>query len=110
MLTKRDKIRICDKALQLNIQYQKGEITLKEQNDSYYKFIKELEENNATVKNTKVPVPEFITFIQKVKKGRGGFILYELHFLNRMGFRYSGKGDFAKCINMRNQWFQDNKN
>ncbi len=61
MLTKRDKQRICDKAMQLNIQHQKGEITLKEQNDTYWKFIKELEENNATAKNTKVPVPEFIS-------------------------------------------------
>ena len=47
MLTKKDKHRICDKALELNVQYQKGEISLKEQNDSYYKFIKELEEINA---------------------------------------------------------------
>ncbi len=46
MLTKRDKILICDMAMQLNVQYQKGKITLKEQNDSYYKFIKELEEIN----------------------------------------------------------------
>lgn len=47
MLTKQDKILICDKALQLNVQYQKGEITLKEQNDGYWQFIKELEEINA---------------------------------------------------------------
>ncbi len=46
MLTKCDKIRICDKALQLNIQHQKGEITLKEQDDNYWQFIKELEEIN----------------------------------------------------------------
>ncbi len=110
MLTKRDKVRICDKAMQLNVQHQKGEITLKEQNDRYWKFIKGLEESNAATKTTKVPVPEFITFIQKVKKGRDGFILYELHFLNRMVFRYSGKGDFDKCIKMRDQWFKDNKN
>ena len=110
MLTKRDKVRICDKALQLNIQHQGGEITLKEQNARYWKFIKELEGNNAVAKTAKVPVPEFITFIQKVKKGRDGYILYELHFLNKMVFRYSGKGDFDKCIKMRNQWFVDNKN
>ncbi len=110
MLTKRDNVLICDKAMELNIQHQKGEITLKQQNDNYYKFIKELEEKNAADKTIKVPVPEFISFIQKVKKGRDGYILYELHFMNRMVFRYSGKGDFAKCINMRNQWFQDNKN
>ena len=110
MLTKQDNVRICDKAMQINIQHQKGAITLKQQNDSYWKFIKELEENNATAKNTKVPVPEFISFIQKVKKGRDGYILYELHFLNRMVFRYSGKGDFDKCIAMRNQWFEDNRN
>ncbi len=107
MLTKRDKVRICDKALQLNIQHQKGEITLKEQDDSYYTFIKELEEKNAA--DIKVPVPEFISFIQKVKKGRDGYILYELHFLNRMVFRYGGKGDFDKCIKMRDQWFEDNR-
>ena len=47
MLTKRDKVRICDKTMELNIQHQKGEITLKQQNDRYYKLIKELEEINA---------------------------------------------------------------
>ena len=47
MLTKKDIVLICDMAMQLNVQYQKGKITLKEQNDSYYKFIKELEEINA---------------------------------------------------------------
>ena len=52
MLTKQDKVLICDKAMQLNIQHQKGEITLTEQDDSYYKFIKELEEKNATAKTT----------------------------------------------------------
>ena len=50
MLTKRDNALICDKAMELNIQHQKGEITLKQQNDSYYRFIKELEEKNAADK------------------------------------------------------------
>ena len=53
MLTKRDNVLICDKAMELNIQHQKGEITLKKQNDNYYSFIKELEEKNAADKNTR---------------------------------------------------------
>lgn len=61
------------------------------------------------IKEGKIPIPETIMFVQKVKKGRDGFILYELHLLGRMVFRYSGKGDLNKCITMRNQWLEEQR-
>ena len=60
-------------------------------------------------KITNIPIPATIMFVQKVRKFKDGFVLYELHLFGRMVFRYSGKGDFAKCIKMRDQWLEDNR-
>ncbi len=61
-------------------------------------------------KESKLPVPRYIRFTQKIAKLKNGFIIYELHLFSRMVFRYSGKASLKECFEMRDQWLRDNKN
>lgn len=59
------------------------------------------------IKQAKLKIPKGIMFTQIFIK-HPNLVEYELHLLRRIVFRYTGKS-FKKCIEMRNQWLEENK-